>query len=205
MPIVSKKSESITAKIGTRAVRNPSVPKNPSETLPTSPKSGTETTSAGTCATPGPTDSHNAPSPQISLMTIATVVEIRIDSSSPPRTLRVTRTAESPSPSANTIMRMFVKSVVSPTNVTSLSTTTPAFSSPMIMRKSPMPIPIASFRLLGMAFRTASRNPVRTRTVMIAPSTRITPIASGQVRPLPATRVNATKPLSPRPDAIAKG
>jgi hypothetical protein len=74
--------------------------------------------------------------------------------------LRVTRTAESPSPSANTIIRRFVKSVVSPTNVRSLFTTTPAFSRPMIMRNNPMPIPIASFRLFGMAFRTASRNPV---------------------------------------------
>ena len=40
---------------------------------------------------------------------------------------------------------------------------------------------------------------------MRMPSTTITPIACGNVRPLPATSVNATNAFSPRPAASANG
>ena len=70
---------------------------------------------------------------------------------------------------------------------------------------SPMPIPIARFRSIGMAFSTASRNPVSTRTVMTRPSTTITPIACGHVSWSAPTSVNATKALSPSPAASANG
>ena len=46
-----------------------------------------------------------------------------------------------------------------------------------------MPIPIASFRSIGIASMIISRRPVRTRTEMSRPSITITPIASGQVEP----------------------
>ena len=65
--------------------------------------------------------------------------------------------------------------------------TTPAFTSPISAMNAPMPIPIARFRSIGIAFRIISRTPVRTRIVIRMPSTTITPIACGNVRPLPAT------------------
>ena len=75
----------------------------------------------------------------------------------------------------------------------------------MIARNRPIPIPIARFRSIGMAFRTASRKPVSTRSVMIAPSIAMTPIACGHVSPSVATSVNATNAFSPSPAAIANG
>ena len=68
-----------------------------------------------------------------------------------------------------------------------------------------MPIPIASFRSIGIASMIISRRPVSTRTVIRRPSITITPIASGQVRPSCPTSVNATNALSPRPAASANG
>ena len=85
-------------------------------------------------------------------------------------------------------------------------TTTPAFTSPMNAMNRPMPIPIARFRSMGMAFKTASRNPVSTRRVMMIPSATTTPIASAHVRWAgPSTSVKATKALRPSPAARAKG
>jgi hypothetical protein len=77
-------------------------------------------------------------------------------------------------------IRSVVKSVVSPSGgFPGPCTTTPAFTSPMIIRNKPMPIAIARLRSIGIAFSTALRNPVSTRRVMMMPSTTITPIASG--------------------------
>ena len=44
--------------------------------------------------------------------------------------------------------------------------TIPASTSPMIVMKRPIPIPMASLRSCGMALMTASRKPTRTSTVM---------------------------------------
>ena len=55
VPIVSKKSDSITAKTGTIAAQNPKVEKNPNEKFPRRLKSGAAVTESGTCAMPGPT------------------------------------------------------------------------------------------------------------------------------------------------------
>jgi hypothetical protein len=76
---------------------------------------------------------------------------------------------------------------------------------PMKAMNRPIPTPIACFSASGMAFITASRNPVRTRTRMIRPSVTMTPIASGQVRPFPATSWKATTAFRPRPAAMANG
>ena len=44
-------------------------------------------------------------------------------------------------------------------------------------RNSPIPTPIARFSAIGMAFMTASRKPVSTRSVITTPSSTTTPIA----------------------------
>ena len=70
---------------------------------------------------------------------------------------------------------------------------------------SPMPIPIARLRSIGIALRIASRTPVSTKIVMRTPSTTITPIACGHESPSAPTSVNATNAFSPSPAAIANG
>jgi hypothetical protein len=83
--------------------------------------------------------------------------------------------------------------------------TNPASTKPMIVMNKPMPTAIACFSGIGTASKTAWRNFVSTRTRMTRPSTTITPIASGQLRPFVATRVKATNPLRPSPAASANG
>ena len=83
--------------------------------------------------------------------------------------------------------------------------TIPAFTRPISAMNAPMPIPMARFRSIGIAFRTASRTPVSTSTVMTRPSTTITPIACGNESPSAATSVNATNAFSPSPAASANG
>ena len=69
--------------------------------------------------------------------------------------------------------------------------------------KSPIPIAIAFFRSSGIASMIVSRVPVRTRIVTAMPSTTTSPMAAGNERPSPATRLNATTAFRPRPGAIA--
>ena len=99
--------------------------------------------------------------------------------------------------------------VLSGDNVTTVPVprvTKPAFTRPIKRMNRPMPTPIACFRGIGIAFRIASRKPVRTSAVMTIPSMRMMPMAachgSGGV---PSTSWYATTALSPRPAAIANG
>ena len=64
---------------------------------------------------------------------------------------------------------------------------------------------MASFKLFGTAFITASRNPANTSTVTTMPSSTMTPMAPSGVRPPPTTSLNATAALIPNPVAIATG
>ena len=68
-----------------------------------------------------------------------------------------------------------------------------------------MPTTIAVFSPSGTALKTAVRKPVRTRISMVMPESITRPIMSGQVRPGLVATVTATKALTPRPVAIAKG
>ena len=180
VPIVSKKSDSITANTGTIAAQKPRVEKNPNEKSPSRLKSGVAVTESGSCAIPGPSGSQIALSPQTPLMIAAITVVATIAIRSPPFVFLTTRIEESASPIANVSIRSVVKSVVRPSGgLPGPCTTMPAFTSPMIMRNRPMPIAIARLRSIGIAFNTALRNPVRTRRVIRSPSTTITPIASG--------------------------
>ena len=82
-------------------------------------------------------------------------------------------------------------------------TTSPEFVRPMNAMKRPIPIAIAFFSSIGIAFMIASRRPTSTRIVTARPSTTTRPIASGKLSPACATSVNATTAFRPRPGAIA--
>ena len=69
--------------------------------------------------------------------------------------------------------------------------------------KNPMPTTIAFLSSIGMALKIASRKPVSTRMVIATPSRKMRPMACGNVRPCPRTRLNATTALRPMPGAIA--
>ena len=79
----------------------------------------------------------------------------------------------------------------------------PALVRPMNAMKSPIPIAIAFFRSSGIASMIRSRVPVSTRMVTAIPPTTIRPIAAGNDKPSPATRLNATTALRPSPGASA--
>ena len=201
MPIVSKKSDSITESTTASAVAVPSTEKKSNENAPTSPKSGVSTILSGIAAMPLPQIDRSF----ASLTMMASTVETKIPISRAPLTLRATSAALSASPTTKIPIGHVVSSAASPSGVGPVLVTTPAFTSPISAMNAPMPIPIARLRSIGIAFRTASRTPVRTRIVMMTPSTTITPIACGNESPFAATSVNATNAFSPSPAASANG
>ena len=168
MPIVSKKSDSITARIAaampspTRARRD-----TPKLKFPKRPKSGVPTDFRGVrrCRS---ARSVECPNPWFRM--IAKTVVARIPIRSPPRIFRATSAAVSASPTTNVRISRVERSGPSVTTVPRPATTMPPLTRPMIVMNRPMPIPIARFRSMGMALRTASRNPVSTSTVMMRPS-----------------------------------
>ena len=81
--------------------------------------------------------------------------------------------------------------------------TKPASTNPIRAMKRPMPTEIATLSWVGMAWKTAVRKPVSTRTRMITPSMTTRPIASAQVIWLATEK--ATNALSPSPVASASG
>jgi hypothetical protein len=202
VPIVSKKSDSITARIAAVAVASPSTSNTPKLKLPNNEKSGVLTILSGITAIPC---SNTAESPNPWFTMIANTVVARMPISSPPFTVRTTSVDVMARPTTNTRTWRFERFGFSVIRVASLFTTIPPLTNPMIARNNPIPIPIARLRSMGMAFRTASRNPVSTRSVMIAPSITMTPIACGHVRPNVATSENVTNAFSPSPAAIANG
>ncbi len=56
-----------------------------------------------------------------------------------------------------------------------------------------------------MAFSTASRRLVKTKTVTSTPSTTTTAIACSQGSPIPSIKVKATMAFKPNPEASATG
>ncbi len=83
--------------------------------------------------------------------------------------------------------------------------TMPESTRPMIVMNRPMPTLMAIFSCAGMAWRTALRKPVSTRTVMISPSMTTSPMASAQVMPGSLAIPKVTNALRPRPVASASG
>ena len=205
VPIVSKKSDSITETIAAIAVQKLRTLNTSKLKLPTSAKSGVAVMLDGSCATPGPTASQMCLSPHTMLITIATNVPNAIPIKIAPRTFLATRAAVSASVTRKTSTRSVVRSGLIVTTVPCPATTMPPFTNPMIARNSPIPIPIASFRSIGIASKIISRTPVSTRIEITTPSITITPMACGHVSPSWPTSVNATNAFRPRPAAIANG
>ena len=84
--------------------------------------------------------------------------------------------------------------------------TIPAFTSPISAMNSPMPIPIARLRSIGIAFRTASRNAGEheERDDHALDDDHAHRLAA-RCSPSAPTSVKATNAFSPRPAARAKG
>jgi hypothetical protein len=201
VPIVSKKSDSITESTTASAVAVPSTEKKSNEKAPTRPKSGVSTTPSGIAAIPFPQIDRSFASFTMTASTVETTIPI----SKAPLTRRATSAALRASPTTNTPIGHVVSSPASESGVAPVFVTTPAFTRPISAMKAPMPMPIARFRSIGMAFRIASRTPVSTSTVIRRPSTTMTPMACGNDSPFAATSEKATKALSPNPAASANG
>jgi hypothetical protein len=83
--------------------------------------------------------------------------------------------------------------------------TMPESTRPMMVMKRPIPTLMAVLSGAGMAWKTALRKPVNTRTVMMMPSMTMSPMASGQVIPGSLAMPKVTKAFRPRPVASASG
>ena len=141
VPIVSKKSDSMTANTGTIAAQNPSVAKNPNEKFPSETEVGRGGHGIRHLRDPRSDGAQIALSPQIPLMIAAiTVVADDRRSGDRPATFRTTRIEQSASPIANVRIRSVVKFVViAERRVPGPRTTTPAFTSPMIVEEQADP------------------------------------------------------------------
>ena len=80
----------------------------------------------------------------------------------------------------------------------------PAFLSPTMVMKPPIPIPMASLRSNGIASMIRSRRPSTTSTTITAPSITKMPIIDAHVTRWAATSA-AANALSPSPEASANG
>ena len=176
VPIVSKKSESMTEKIASSAVTVPRRVKKPKSIRPNVEKSGACTSAWGSWAAPGVANPFQPASTP--LRTMATTVVTTIPIRSAPRTRRASSTAVRTKPTRNTTIGRPV-SVPRPTGNGPAAglTTKPDVKNPMKAMKSPMPMPIARLSPIGTAVIIASRKRVRTRIVMARPSHSTTVIA----------------------------
>ncbi len=194
VPIVSKKSVSMIAKIVRSAVSRPRLNTLPRSNFPRVLKVllvGVMTKSVGTLATP---------------VTNASTVVARMLMIRAPRIFSTQRAIVRARPAQKTNCAGSVGNTGATGGTPPCGETmAPPFTNPMNRMKRPMPTPIARLRASGTAFMIASRRPISTRTVTAMPSRTITPMAPGRVRPLPRTRVKATTALIPSPAASASG
>ncbi len=188
VPIVSKKSVSMNVKIVSSAVIAPR-----SNTLVRSTSNSVSNFGAG-----------NVLGQSLTPKTMASTAVTRIVITSAPFTLRTNSTMAMSNPSS-VIAAEAVSGKTNDTGVPPPPTMRPPLTNPMNRMNKPMPTAIASLRLFGTAFMTASRKPARTRIVTRMPSSTMTPMAPCGVRPLPITNWNATAALMPSPVAIAIG
>ena len=207
VPIVSKKSASITVNTSRTRATGPMCTKAPTmSNWPSSEKSGSAKTPSkvgGELKPPG-LSSPRPPMCMVFSRITASTVEARIEIRMAPRTLRTCSTIASTRPKTNTrigqVPRLPSERMVPPS-----PTTKPALVSPMSVMNRPMPTPIAVFSGAGTARKTAVRNPVSTRIRMSTPSITMTPIASAHVTSGIVAIEYATIALMPRPAAIARG
>lgn len=204
VPMVSKKSAMAIEKTATSVPTTPMRANDPKlSPAPKVEKSGSATTALGITATPGRL-AYTAP-PIVELTTMAITVVTRMPSSMPPGIRQISKSRISTRP-ASRMKNVGEARLPSASGAPGEPiTTTPPFTRPISRIKRPMPTAIAPFSRCGIAFITFSRSPVSTSTRIRMPSIRITPIASCQVRPEPATSPNATTAFSPIPGAIING
>src|SRR6266404_4538579 len=172
VPMVSKKSVSMIAKITRIATSNGSVLKTlPMSNAPMVEKFGVSVSVDGTLVTPA-----------MRAMIVVTRMEMTRAALMP----RAHRTTVTRSPKRKTNW----PGVVGNDTVTSVPAHTgrgtngeqpdwirPPLAKPMKRMNRPMPAPIARLRASGTAFMTASRKPTRTSSVTARPSRTMTPIA----------------------------
>ena len=127
-----------------------------------------------------------------------------------PRTRRTTSTSVTSRPTTKTSIGQLtiLPLMPSPTGTVLFAAsgtrrTKPASTSPMMVRNSPMPTPIAVLSCVGTERNTAVRRPVSTRIAMSTPSITTSPIASAQV--ICGAISNATSAFTPSPAASAIG
>ena len=106
-----------------------------------------------------------------------------------------------PSPSSNGTAEGF--ELLLPHTTFGVRRTKPLSTSPISAMKSPIPTEIATLSGVGMALNTAMRNPVKTKTRMIRPSSTTSPIACAHVAFLAID--TATNVFNPSPVARARG
>ena len=106
-----------------------------------------------------------------------------------------------PSPSSSGTADGF--ELVLPQTTLGVLLTKPASTRPIRAIKRPIPTEIAILSEVGMALKTATRNPVKTRTRINTPSINTKPIACSQVEFLAMD--TATKVFNPKPVASANG
>ena len=216
VPMASKKLASTRVKTSSVAARAPTRVKAPTgSTSPTIDRSGSppsESGMPGTASDQPPSFSAEEPAPTTASTTMASTVVATMPMNNPPRTLRTTSAPQMITPMTKTSVGKVPTEPPSPSETGTVvcaasgtRVTKPASTRPIIAMNAPMPTPMAAFIGAGMALKTASRKPEMASRTMTMPSTTTRPIASGQVRPSPATRVTATIVLMPRPAAMPKG
>src|SRR2546428_604480 len=204
VPIVSKKSESMTEKMASSAVTVPRRANKPKSSRPKVEKSGACTSAWGSWAAPGVAKPFQPAKSPLSAMATSVVTMMPI--SSAPRTRLARSTAVRMNPSRNTTMgKPFSTPRPTGNGPAAGLTTKPDVKNPIKAMKSPMPTPIARLSPIGTAVIIASRKRVSTSTVMATPSQNTTVIACGHVSPRPATSSKATTAFSPIPGASANG
>ncbi|CAB4807876.1 unannotated protein [freshwater metagenome] len=217
VPIVSKKSASNSVKTINKADTTEILLNEPKRlNWPSSPKSGVATTESGIAGTfkPQPfgftlpvAPSKLGPIFNEDSITIATTVETTIPIRSAALTLRTMSPIIRSRPKPKTRTGQPTKDPPSPrvtgTGPAAVRRTNPASTKPIKAIKRPIPTDIATFNCVGTALNTATRNPVRTKTVMIKPSRTTKPIASAHV--ICEAMPTATKVFNPRPVASASG
>ena len=213
VPIVSKKSLSISEKIASSAAMTPMTWKLPKRlNWPRSPRSGVATIWSGTLGTfrPQPTGltapsaPNLGPTLAIDSMMIATTAVPKMPIRMAPRTFLTTKMIVKIRPKQKVKIGQPARAPAGP-NVTNTGPgrTKPESTKPMIVMKRPIPTPIAYFSCSGTAWNTADLNPVSTKIKISTPSRTTRPIASAQV--ICGANVKATKPFRPRPAATAMG
>ncbi len=171
--IASKKPAKTSVNTSTDAVIAPASP-NPPNTLtsPISEKSGVSTTLSGNSGTPSP---HAFAGTSTTAFTIiATTVPMTSPIRIAPRIRRAISMKMASSVTAKTTTGQPLSSPAGPSTTgpppgAAFSCTKPAFTMPIMATNRPMPMVMACFTDIGMAFMIVSRRPEKTMIMMIAP------------------------------------